>query len=378
MGEWARHLPARPLEEPPQWTGPQRDMSDGTGKTHVVVSFAPGRVNLIGDHTDYTGGYAMPMAIQLGTEVRYSPDPDSRLVELTSTSDPEPARVPVVLPEDSFEVAMLLPEWARYVGGVVAALHLAHGGRGEISSDLPLGAGLSSSASLQLALCLALGGGCEPLGGPSLARLAQQAEHLASGVETGILDQLTIASAVSGHAMLLDCRSQTITQVKVPDGAEIVVVHCGVSRSVRTSAYAERQCQCAAVEAELGPLRDATVQDVDRLSDPLLRKRARHVVSENARVLAFASALQGDDLAEAGALMTDSHHSLAWDFEVSLPELDQLVAWLGAQDAVFGARLTGAGMGGCAVALAEPGALAPRLAGRTHWVVRPSAGACLR
>lgn len=349
------------------------------GPMGATAAFAPGRVNLIGDHTDYTGGYAMPIAIQLGTEMTYLRDPSSTVVELASSADRERARVPISIPDDSFEIAMVLPEWGRYLAGVLAVLRPPSGGKGNLHSDLPIRAGLSSSASLELALCLALGAGC-PEQPAELARLAQRAEHLAGGVETGILDQLAIASAEAGHAMLLDCRSLAIRQVSVPTDAELVVVHCGVTRSVSGagSVYPERQRQCAMAEAEIGPLRDASLREVDKVCDPLVRKRARHVVSENARVLAFAGALEHGDLCAAGQLMSESHRSLSSDFGVSLPELDQLVSWLEENEGVLGARLTGAGMGGCAVALTRPGALGEVLGQRPHWVVRPSDGARLR
>ncbi|MHB8245676.1 MAG: galactokinase [Acidimicrobiales bacterium] len=340
-----------------------------------VVAFAPGRVNLIGDHTDYSGGLAMPIATQLGTEVAYLPDPSSTMVELSSDQELEAARLPITIPPDPSELAMILPEWGRYVGGVVATLRPSQGGKGSIVSDLPLAAGLSSSASLQVALALAIS---ESANTPSLASLCQRAEHLATGVATGILDQVAVTSALRGHAILLDCTSLETRQIPVPDGVEIVVVHCGVDRKVDRSPYAERQEQCALAERELGPLRDASPWEVDRISDLLIRRRARHVVSENARVRAFCGALEHDDLPQAGSLMNASHQSLSDDFEVSIRELDDLVSWLQVLDGVYGARLTGAGFGGCAVAIARPGVIGRRLGDRRHWIVRPSDGAHLR
>ena len=351
-------------------------MNEGDcGPLEPVVAFAPARVNLIGDHTDYTGGFAMPIAAQLGTEVTYHADPSSACVELSSSREDDPARVPLSIPEDPFEIAMLLPEWSRFVAGVVALVRPRVGGKGNISSDVPVGAGLSSSASLEIAVALALGHDESTL---SLAQTCQQAEHLANGVPTGILDQLAITSAWEGHAMLLDCESLEVRQVQVPGDSEIVVIHCGITREVATSAYAERQRQCAAAEHEIGSLRQRSAWEVDRIRDPLVRRRARHVVSENSRVLAFAGALEHADLRQAGNLMNDSHRSLAIDFEVSIRELDELVTWLQSLPDVFGARLTGAGFGGCAVALARPGVLSRLLNNRNYWIMRPSAGARLR
>jgi galactokinase len=345
------------------------------GPLEPIVAFAPGRVNLIGDHTDYTGGFAMPVAVQLGTEITYLPEPTSTIVELSSSVEDEPARVPVSMPEDPFEVAMLFPEWARYAAGVVAATRPAWGGKGNIVSDLPIAAGLSSSASLELAIALALGYEGSATG---LARLGQRAEHVARGVPTGILDQISIASAREGYAMMLDCNSLAIRHIAVPSDIEIVVVHCGVSRSVAASAYAERQQQCIVAEREIGPLRSSAPWEVDVIRDRVVRRRARHVVSENARVRAFAGAFEHRDVRRAGELMNDSHRSLAMDFEVSIRELDDLVSWLQGLDGVLGARLTGAGFGGCAVALSRPGVLRKQMRNRKYWVVWASEGAHLR
>lgn len=339
------------------------------------MAFAPGRVNLIGDHTDYTGGLAMALALQLGTEVSYRADPASELIELSSSSEDEVACVPRSIGSDGSEIAALSPRWSRYVGAVVALLRPESGGVGSVVSDLPIGAGLSSSASFELALVLALGYRGDSV---SLARLCQRAEHLAFDAPTGILDQLAIASGREGHAMVLDCGSLEVSYVAFPDEAEVMIAHSGVGRTVATTAYSERRQQCAAAEVEIGPLRLASLADVGKISDPLIRRRARHVVSENARVRDFAAALGGGDLQAAGVLMNESHTSLARDFEVSLPALDELVEWLQTVEGVFGARLSGAGFGGCAVALSRPGILQSQLEGRDHWLAQPGSGAHIR
>lgn len=347
----------------------------GVDELTTVAAFAPGRVNLIGDHTDYTGGLAMPMAIHLGTEVLFERAPGCDEVELTSSADGEPAQVPLALDRAGLAIGELTPKWARYVAGVVATVQPACGGRGRVTSDLPIGAGLSSSASLEVALALALGHEGTPL---ELARSCQEAESLATGVATGNLDQIAISFAREQHAMFLDCATSEIAHVELPPDVEIVAVHCGVDRTVASSAYGERQSECATAEREIGPLRSARPWEVDRISDRLVRRRARHVVSENARVRAYRAALEQMDLKAAGELMNDSHRSLSADYDVSIWELDELVGWMQSLGDVFGARLTGAGFGGCAVAMCRPGALTKRLGGRRHWVLKPAGAASLR
>jgi len=333
----------------------------------TVRAYAPGRVNLIGDHTDYSGGYALPMAIDRGTTVVF--EPGGATVELTSADETEPAVVSI----DVADPGAITPGWARYVAGVVAATRPVHGGRGTITSDLPIGVGLSSSASLEVALALALG-----FTGPALelALACQRAEHLAWGTPTGILDQLASVAGRAGHALLIDCTSLAVVPVPLPDQVEVLVVDSGGRRSVAGSAYGQRRRQCQAAAALIGPLRNATPADVAAIGDPVVRRRARHVVSENARVLAFADHLAARDLVAAGRLMTISHTSLRDDFEVSTPALDDVVTALVATPGVYGARLTGAGFGGCVVALARPGSVAGFVAGSVAGqVVRSADGA---
>jgi galactokinase len=340
----------------------------GSAPLDTVTAFAPGRVNLIGDHTDYTGGLALPMAIDLGTEVVFHPDAAADTIELSSSVEPESARVPLAIPANPWDLGMILPEWGRHVGAVASVVRPAFGGKGTITTTLPVGAGLSSSASLEIALALAFGYAGDAL---SLARACQLAEQAASGVRTGILDQLAITLAQAGHALFLDCSTLTATPVAIPDGIEIVIAHCGVQRSIVGSAYAQRRAECEAAERLIGPLRSARPWEVDRLADPILRRRARHVVSENTRVQRFVAALSMNDGRAAGELMNASHDSLAADYDVSIPELDALVLRMRAIPGVFGARLTGAGFGGCVVALAERGAVRLPLRGLQAWRVTP-------
>jgi galactokinase len=331
----------------------------------VITVHAPGRVNLIGDHTDYMGGLVMPMAVDLGTTIEFEPGGDR--VQLVSDTEARPADIPL----DTADPAAVEPAWARYVAGVVATIKPAHGGTGRVTTTLPVGAGLSSSAALEVALALALGfeGSVE-----DLARACQEAEQRAVGVPCGIMDQLASAGGVEGHALLLDCRTLAIEPVPLPGGIDVVVAHSGQERALAGSAYAERRAQCEAAEREIGPLRDADPEDVAAITDPTTRARARHVVTENARVRAFADALRAGDLHMAGELMTASHVSLRDDFAVSTDPLNHLVGKLAFTPGVFGARLTGAGFGGCVVALAEAGAPLPVDA----WRLRPVAGASLR
>jgi galactokinase len=340
----------------------------GEGDTSTVVAFAPGRVNLIGDHTDHAGGLALPMAIDLGTTV--SGTRQGRAVHLTSDDVAGPAEVAV----DVHDPASTQPSWARYVAGVVAELRPSIGLRGRVRTTLPIGAGLSSSAALEVACALALGADPEPLG---LARLAQRAEHRATGVPTGLMDQLVATSGVEGHALLVDFADDTATAVPVPDGLEVVVVHSGEERALERTGYAERRHEVARAQEQVGSLRDRPVHDADGLGDRVLRRRARHVIAENARVVAMADALRRGDAGAAGSLMLESHASLRDDLDVSTPALDALVEALVAIDGVHGARLTGAGFGGCVVALTEPGALDPTSLTGRGWRVRPSGGARL-
>lgn len=327
-------------------------------------AFAPGRVNLIGDHVDYTGGFVLPMAVQLGTVVEVDPGGDR--VELSSESEAAAASVSLA-PGDPSAAE---PAWARYVSGVVAELAPASGARGTVRTTLPIGAGLSSSAALEVAVALALG-----FAGTTneLARLCQRAEQRASGVPCGIMDQLASAAGVAGHALLIDCTTEKVTPVRLPEGIEVVAVHSGEARQLAGSAYADRRAACERAELDVGPLREAALGDLGAIDDDVVRRRARHVVTENARTLAAAGALRAGDAVAAGRLMVESHHSLRDDFEVSTPGLDVLVDRLLSTPGVLGARLTGAGFGGCAVALCEPGTRIE--VGHDRWRLRAVAGA---
>ena len=319
---------------------------------------APGRVNLIGDHTDYTGGMVLPMAIDRWTEIRGVP---ADTISLHSNDEPLPAELALHI-DDPQHVE---PHWARYVAGVVAEMEPYGGIKGTVASDIPIGAGLSSSAALEVAVALALGFEGDPL---SLAQLCRRAEIRASGVPCGIMDQLVIAAGVAGHALLIDCGDVTIEPVAIPDDVEIVVRFVA-HRVLVDSAYAHRVAECATAEQLIGPLRTAALAETLSIADPVIRARAQHVVSENQRVRDFATVLRDGDLHAAGSLMMESHHSLRDLYHTSTPVMDAAVEHLAAQPGVYGARMTGGGFGGCVVVLAEPGALA------NGWVVRAVQGA---
>lgn len=318
--------------------------------TLVVRAVAPGRVNLIGDHTDYMGGLVLPMAVQMSTVITASRG-GSR-VELRSDQVPGAVTfdLPVADPRD------VEPAWGRYVAGVAAELSATEGMVGRVSSDLPVGSGLSSSAALEIATALALGDDSTPT---ELARRCQLAEQRATGVPCGIMDQLAIAAGIADHALMIDCSTLEVEPVPIPSGAQFWVVHSGQERQLAGSAYADRRAECERAAAIVGPLPRAAASDIDSLEDPVQRARARHVRSECERVRRFAGALADEDLVAAGRLMVQSHESLRDDFEVSTTRLDELVEELCAVDGVYGARLTGAGFGGCVVALADPGVELP-------------------
>jgi galactokinase len=335
------------------------------GRTVVV---APGRVNLIGDHTDYTGGFCLPIAIDRMIEVTVTPDERSRVVQLFSETFGTVAEVPL----DVGDVTSFQPAWGRYVAAIVKRIKPTRGYVGTVRSTIPPGSGLSSSAALEVAIALALGGA--PLRPLDLARLCQEAEHEARGVRTGVLDQLASIHGLAGHALLIDCSAISIEPRPLPSNRDVeIVVVPGPPRSLGSTGYAQRVEQCREIERLIGPLRVATLDDVSPIEDATLRRRGRHVVTENMRVHGFAGAMAEGDVEAAGAIMNESHHSLSEDYESSTRAVDELCSHLRDIPGVLGARITGGGWGGSVVALARPAALAGR-----GWAVRAEDGASLR
>lgn len=332
-----------------------------------LLARAPGRVNLLGDHTDTTGGLVLPMAIDRFTELHGTRLPG--WVRLRSEDVPGEVRFPLHDPG----VAHTGPPWGRYVAAVAAELAPfgpLDGFDAVVRSTVPVGAGLSSSAALEVAVALALWphGHRDPV---ALADVCRRAEHRASGVPCGIMDQFIGLMGRQDCAVMIDCTTLEHQAVALPADVE-VVVRFVAQRTLAASQYAERTASLAAVETLIGPLRLATLDQVEALDDAVLRRRARHVVTENARVRSGVQALVAGDIAAFGAAMTASHASLRDDFEVSTPAMDAAVqSWLD-RPGVFGARLTGGGFGGCIVAVARPGALGHE---RDTWVVRAVDGA---
>ncbi len=309
---------------------------------------APGRVNLIGDHTDYCEGFVLPMALDRECVIAVTPGADDRVKARSLQLD----GVVDVAADGHDEPRTIEPSWGRFVAGAVQAV-TERGARVpaldlEVSSTVPTGSGLSSSSALAVALTLALAdAGDLELDRRDAARVALDAEVRATGVPGGLMDQLASLFGEAGHALLIDCRSLDIEAIPIPDDIAVLVADSGLPRTLADSEYAQRRAACEQAAAALGmaTLRDATIDQVR--NDP----RARHVVTENARVLACADALRANDINTIGALMLASHASLRDDFAVSTPELDLLVDLLVDAGAV-GARLTGAGFGGCVVGVA--------------------------
>jgi len=315
-----------------------------------VRAIAPGRVNLIGDHTDYTGGLVFPMAINRHTviDARFT---DDSSVSLKSADEPDAANF--ILPIT--DIPSLQPQWARYIAAVAAECKAMRGITGTVTTDIPIGSGLSSSAALEVAAALALGfNGSQQ----DLAKLAQRAEHVSTGVPTGIMDQLCIASAQENHAMLIDCSTLEIVHSPIPQECKIVVQFIA-HRTLQGSEYANRVHQCNAAESIIGPLRSATIYMLEQITDATIFKRARHVISENLRVREFAQALASHELQHAGKLMNEGHRSLALDFDTSTPAMDKAVDEIQKIPGVYGARMTGGGFGGCVVALCSHDADVP-------------------
>ena len=331
----------------------------------IRVVRAPGRVNLIGEHTDYNDGFVLPAAIDLEIRIAYLPSGDDR-VELTRLDDGT---------RDGFGLRdgrARQGTWLDYVAGTAWALAETgaplKGLRGVIASSLPPNAGLSSSAAIELASAWAMlddvAADVDPL---TLARLCQRAENGYVGVQSGLMDQFAEACGVAGSAVLLDCRSLEWRAVPLPPDIRIVVLHTGSKRHLDGSEYNLRRSQCEAAVAAIAKddpavtsLRDVTLFHLSAARtrmDAVAYRRAEHVVTENQRVSETVAALEAGDLAEVGVAFAASHRSLRERFEVVSPELDAMVEIASAVPGVVAARMTGAGFGGCTVNLVRPEAI---------------------
>lgn len=358
------------------------------GEPELVVR-APGRVNLIGEHTDYNDGFTFPMALPFDTVLAISSDGDERtgVVTIDSEGFGEVTIDPTADPRST-------ADWARHLAGVVELLgdHVPTGGwRATISTDIPTGASLSSSAALEVATISGLlhraGTAWSPI---EVARLGQRVENEVVGLSSGIMDQFISAGAVEGHASLMDCRDMTLTPAPLPPGVAVAIMDTKTRRVLAEVAYDERRASCERAAADIGvsALRDATSAALDAIADPTDRQRAHHVVTENARTLAAADAMRADDAVELGRLMSESHRSLRDDYEVSGAGLDAIVDVALEAPGCLGARMTGGGFAGCAVALIrsdEADAFVESVVERYDfdghtaevWICEPAAGASI-
>ncbi|NXC71326.1 GALK1 Galactokinase, partial [Anhinga anhinga] len=347
----------------------------------------------IGEHTDYNGGFVLPMALQLGTVLVGSPTQDGTISLLTTSAEAdEPHRVQFPAPRQGSPLSPGQPRWANYIKGVIQHYPAGPvpGFSAVIASDIPLGGGLSSSAALEVATYTFLQQLCPDDGDLVAKALAcQKAEHTFAGMPCGIMDQFISVMGKEGHALLIDCRSLETVLVPLTDASlAVLITNSNVRHTLTGSEYPTRRRQCEEAAAALGKasLRDATLAELEvarsRLGEEVYR-RARHVIGEIARTTQAARALQDRDYKTFGRLMVESHNSLRDDYEVSCPELDELVAAALEVDGVYGSRMTGGGFGGCTVTLLEAGAaeraqhhIQEKYSGTaTFYLTKPSGGA---
>lgn len=362
------------------------------GAPPAFVVRAPGRVNLIGEHTDYNDGFVMPLAIDRALWIALRPLAGGQ-VRAHSLDYNEDMQLDLRNPVHGG------PQWSEYIGGTAWALaeagHVLAGWEGVLAGDVPIGAGLSSSAALELATARAFAaiGGWQ-WNAASMARACQHAENAWVGVNCGIMDQMISAAAVADHALLIDCRSLLVQPVPLPVQTWVVVLDTSTRRGLVDSAYNERRAQCERAARALGvpALRDVNSAQLAAAApamEPLALRRARHVVGEDERTLAAVQHMQQGNASALGALLNASHASLRDDFEVSSAALNAIVECAQQQPECHGARMTGAGFGGCAVALVQSAAaagFARAVSAAFHnatgltaqiYICRPSAGASI-
>lgn len=362
------------------------------GEDASVCACAPGRVNLIGEHTDYNEGFVLPMALSMVTVIAGRPDQSTKctVVSLSDAVD-SPSRA-------EFDVTELskpgVPKWANYVKGCIANFsHKLTGFNAIIASSVPVGAGLSSSAALEVATytCLEVMSGCKTEKPEDKAKACQRAEHEFAGVPCGIMDQFISVMGKEDYALLLDCRDLTTKQIPMKRSDEYVflITNSNTPHRLSSSAYCDRRNSCEEAAKRLGKksLRDATLDDLlglEAAKAPVtMIKRARHVITEIQRTLDAAAALEEGDFIRFGRLMNESHDSLREDYEVSSEELDSLVMAAREIDGVLGSRLTGAGFGGCTVTLLRKDAVSEvidhikrkYLGTPTFYIAKPAGGA---
>lgn len=339
--------------------------ADLVGGAPDLAVRAPGRVNLIGEHTDYNDGFVLPAAIGLQSvvAVRRRSDTIVRMIAADFSDAMSEFDLAAPLVRDPAQ------PWSDYIRGVATVLldeGVDLGGVDMlVAGDIPRGLGLSSSASLSVACGMAFAGlfARGRFDATRIALIAQRAECDFVGMRCGNMDQLASAHGTADHALLIDCRGLDVRPVPLPDGMTILIVHSGITRGLVDGAYNERRVQCESVARQLGAaaLRDVSLPALDDARaglDPLAYRRARHVVAENGRTLAAARAMASGDLLSLGELMAASHASMRDDFEITLPAIDELVARTSvAIGRRGGARMTGGGFGGAVVALVETDAV---------------------
>jgi galactokinase len=339
-----------------------RSLHQARFEAEPAVYSAPGRVNLIGEHTDYAEGFVMPAAIDFATLAGISPREDGKVALFSENYGQVRYFDAAELPAAAGQY------WTDYPLGVLSILagegHTISGFSLSLWGDVPLGSGLSSSASVEVATALAVTGliGASYTG-PQLARLCQRAENEFVGASCGIMDQFISANGAKDHALLLDCRDLSFKLAPIPANVALVIANTMVKHAITggeyTSRRAEVEAACAVIarhRPEVKFLRDATVEDLAKWGDemtPNSLKRARHVITENARTVAAAEALMRHDLVELGRLMAEAHQSYSQDFEASCEEADAMVALAQDLPGLIGARLTGGGFGGCTINLVE-------------------------
>ncbi len=366
------------------------------GQAHALAVRAPGRVNLIGEHTDYNDGFCLPMAIERDVRVMIAKRNDQtvRVASMEQTGI-----ISFTLSTAVAKATERSQQWSDYVKGCAQVLLAAGvplvGCDLALTGDVPLGSGLSSSAALEVAVIHALlAAAGKSLPGTEIATLGQRAENTYVGTNCGILDQLSSACGVLGQPMLMDCRTLALSPAPLPAGVAVVIADTGKRRGLVDSAYNERRQQCEAGAKALGVshLRDVTLHGLWQASQagklsPQAVRRCEHVVAENGRTQAAFACLQAGDAEALGQLMDQSHADLRDKFEVTCPELDTMVAIARSLPGCLGSRMTGAGFGGCTVSLvrdAEVAAFVPALTAAYRacfalpvavYVTRPAAGA---